>query len=124
VLRGSLVRVFALLPVVAAAASKDVPAGFRGVWAPNLAECRDIDGVNHLTIKRRSFNFYEGRSDPDDFQIEIVSPRRVNIRTVIEYGEAEVAFMRFELSPDRQALFWSGYGRDPQPKDPYVRCPS
>ena len=125
-LRACLITVglLALLPDSALAAGNVIPAAFRGIWAPNSTDCRDVDGVNHLTIERRTFYFYEGRSDSNDFQVEIVSPGRIRIRSVIEYGDGpEAVNMDFELSPDRKALFWSGYGRDPQPKDPYVRCP-
>lgn len=32
---------------------------FRGTWAPNLAGCRDPDGVNQLFIDGESVNYYE-----------------------------------------------------------------
>ena len=118
-----IIGLLALLPDAATAASNVIPAAFRGVWAPSSTDCRDVDGVNHLTIKRRQFYFHEGRSDWNDFRVEILLPGHIRIRIVIEYGEVEAANMDFELSTNRQALFWSGYGRDPQPKNPYVRFP-
>jgi hypothetical protein len=120
-----VIGLFAMLPTAALAADKIIPAAFRGIWAPTQADCLDSDHVNIMYIAIREFGFYEARSDPVDFQVETPLLDRMRIRTVL-HGEGEKlpVLMDFELSPDRQALAWSGFGRDPKSKERYLRCPN
>ncbi len=38
----------------------DIPSVFHGTWVPDLAACRDADGVEKLSIDGESVNYYEG----------------------------------------------------------------
>jgi hypothetical protein len=36
-----------------------IPSGYRGKWAPTLANCSDQDGVDHMYIYPSGIDFYE-----------------------------------------------------------------
>ena len=118
-----IIGLSALVPAAAVTADTIIPAAFRGVWAPTRADCLDPDHVNIMYIATREFGFYEARSHPVDFRVETASPSRMRIRTVLlGEGQSLPVLMDFELSPDRQALAWRGFGRHPQSRNRYVRC--
>ena len=37
----------------------DIPSVFHGTWAPSLASCRDVNGLEVLFIDAESVNYYE-----------------------------------------------------------------
>lgn len=59
-----LIVVSLCIPCLAAAQSKpyhnEISQIFRGTWAPNIADCRDAEGINKVYIDGGSVNYYEG----------------------------------------------------------------
>lgn len=120
------VALSAVLPVAAAAADMTVPVPFRGNWAPNLAQCRDPDGMGIMSLGPNWVVFYEAQTIEGTLKIlrststEIVLTNRMR-------GEGRTWLNSFNLrlGADRQTLSWTGnggYGSD-KPEH-YMRCPS
>ena len=38
---------------------EQIPLGFRGKWAPTIANCSDQDGVEHMNVYSNGIDFYE-----------------------------------------------------------------
>jgi hypothetical protein len=63
-MKAVIIAALICVPSLSAAQSKpyhdEISKIFRGSWAANLADCRDIDGVNKVVIDGGSVNYYEG----------------------------------------------------------------
>jgi len=99
-----------------------IPPGFRGKWAPNLANCEDRDGVDHMYVYPNGIDFYEsgGRLD----RISQAGRERSVLMKLSFEGEGGFwdRIWRVTLSPDGQTVTISL--ADGSETATYVRCPN
>jgi hypothetical protein len=98
-----------------------IPPGYRGKWAPSLANCSDPDGVEHMYVYANGIDFYEsgGRLD----RITQAGQER-SVMMKLEF-EGEGGFWdrvwNVTLSASGQSMTISL--EDGSSAETYVRCP-
>ncbi|MGQ0445551.1 MAG: hypothetical protein ACT4O2_10615 [Beijerinckiaceae bacterium] len=98
-----------------------IPTGFRGKWAPDLANCSDQDGVEHMYVFPNGIDFYESGGRLERIT-QAGQDRSVMMKLAFE-GEGGFweRVWRVTLSETGQSLTISL--ADGTAAETYVRCP-
>ena len=120
----SIIASAILLVAAAPAWAAAIPVAFQGDWAPNLAECRDIDHISVMTIGPNYISFYEAETIEGTLRI-LRSTKTELVLTNRMRGEGRrfKVTLNLRLSANRKTMTWSGFGRDPKEARLDVRCP-